>query len=465
MKTELKVGIFAIIVIVLLSYMTFKISGLGVAWKKGYKLHVVFDNISGLDEKSRVKIAGVNAGVVGKVWLEEGKAKLTLLINPDVVIYEDAKASLRVSGLLGDKYLSVWAGTPSKQPLKEGGWIKNTESAADIDALANQLSSAASHISSLAEAFEEILGKSEKEAIRETLQNLKTLTKNFNEILAENREPLHNTLVRLEDFSRTLNDKGPGLIDDLSKAARGLREVIEDNRYAFNESVENIRGFSQSAENITQKIEKGEGTLGKLVHDDKLYDSFSKVSEGAGKSFDVVERLRTYMDFRTEYFTKDSEWKGYFDLTIQPRDDIYYILGVVSDPIGSSEFTRTIIDGVEERKEEIKREIEYSAQFAKRFEDFILRVGMLESTFGFGVDYLFHDDKGKISFNMWDFGDDEADADNAHIKVGLDYKIFKYLFISSGIDNLLNSNRRGIYVGGGLKFEDRDFKYILGLIP
>jgi phospholipid/cholesterol/gamma-HCH transport system substrate-binding protein len=90
MKTELKVGIFAILVILILSYMTFKVSDLGVAWKKGYVLYVKFDNISGLDEKSRVKVAGVDAGVVSEVDLEAGKAKLSLLIEPDVTIYEDA---------------------------------------------------------------------------------------------------------------------------------------------------------------------------------------------------------------------------------------------------------------------------------------------------------------------------------------------------------------------------------------
>lgn len=466
MKTELKVGIFAIVVIILLSYMTFKVSGLGVSWKKGYRLNVVFDNISGLDEKSRVKVAGVVSGIVERVRLKQGKAELTLLMEPNVKIYEDARASLRVSGLLGDKYLALWAGTPTKRPLKDRDWIRDTEPAADIDALANELSTAASYISDLAEVLQNIFGKSEREAIKETIHNLKAITKNFNEILKEDREPLHNTLVRLEDFSKALSDKGPGLIDDLSKAARELREVVEENRYTFKESIENIKAFSKTADNIAQKIEKGEGTLGKILKEDKLYDSLSKVAEGAGKSFEVVNRLRTFMDFRTEYLTKEGDWKGYFDLTIQPSQDIYYILGVVSDPIGLAEITETKINGVTTRKEEIEeRKIEFTAQFAKRFEDFVLRIGMLESTFGFGADYFLNNNRGRISFNVWDFSADEAKADKAHMKIGLDYRIFKHIFISSGIDNLLNSSRRGVYIGGGLKFEDEDLKYLFGLLP
>ncbi|HDK16527.1 MAG TPA: MCE family protein, partial [Nitrospirae bacterium] len=257
MKTELKVGLFAIIVIILLSYMTFKVSGLGVPWKKGYRLHVRFDNISGLDEKSRVKVAGVDTGVVEKVSLREGRAELTLLMDPAVRIYEDAKASLRVSGLLGDKYLAIWSGTSTEEALKDGDWIVNTEAAIDIDALANELTTATAHINDLAEAFMDIVGESERDSLKQVIYNFESLTANLDDILLENREPLRETISHLRDFSVSLKEKGPGLIDDLSTVARQLREVIEENKYALKESMENLRSASESADKIAQKLEKG----------------------------------------------------------------------------------------------------------------------------------------------------------------------------------------------------------------
>lgn len=492
MKTELKVGIFAIIVVIALAYITFKVSGIGLGLKKGYRLYVTFENISGLDVKSKVKVAGVDSGVVEKIRLKDGKAELTILMEPGVTLYEDAKASLRVSGLLGDRYLSLWTGSSSRRPLKDGDSIMYTEPPIDIDALANKLTSAATYISDLAEILTDVFGEAERDAIKETISNLSVVTKNLNEILEEDRKPLHNMLVRLESFSKSLDEKGPGLIDDLSSVVKELREVVEENRYAFKESMENIQKVSKSASSITQrieegegtlgklvkddklydsfsniaqKIEKGEGTLGKLLKDDKLYDSFSKVAEGAGKGFDVVDRTRTFMDFGTEYLTKEGDWKGSFNLTIQPREDKSYILGVVSDPLGSTEITDTVTNGTTTREEKIKRKIEFTLQFAKRFEDFALRIGMIENTFGLGADYYLFNDKAKISLDAWDFSADEAKADKAHVKAGLSYEIFKHIFISGGIDNLLNSNRRGIFVGGGLKFEDEDFKYIFGTSP
>ncbi len=468
MKTELKVGLFAVIVIILLAYMTFQVSGLGVAWKKGYTLYVVFDNISGLDEKSRVKVAGVDAGVVGNVRLKNGMAKLSLLIDPDVKIYADAKASLRVAGLLGDKYLAIWSGTPSERPLKDGDVITNTEAPIDIDALANELTSAATYINDLAEALLDIFGEDERGSLKDTIYNLQSVTASLDEILEEGKEPIKSTIVKLEDFSSVLQDKGPGLIDDLSAVAKDLRALIGENRYALKESIENLQSATKSADSIAQKLEKGEGTIGKLLHDEKLYDSVSGLSEGIGKGLDVVNRLRTFVDFRAEYLRDNNDWKGYFNLTLKPKEDYYYILGAVSDNLGSAEITDITIDGVTVRKEEVKREIEFTAQFAKRINDLALRVGLMENTFGFGADYFLKfmgDDRVKISADIWDFNADEAGADDAHLRVGLDYTLFKYIFISTGLDNILNSKRRGLYVGGGIKFEDEDLKYLMGSLP
>ncbi len=482
-STELKVGTFAIIVIIILSYMTFKVGKLPFMWEKGYRLHVEFDDISGLDERSRVKMAGVDAGIVEKISLVDGKAKLTLLISPDVKIYKNAKIALKMSGLLGDRYLAISAGSPDQPLLQSGDSITNVIRAADFDDLANKLTTAATYISDLAGSLQGVFGEKERQTLTEAIRNLRDLTQSLKEISAENKEPLHKTIVQLEQFTEALADKGPGFVDDMSRTAKtlgdkgpklmddlgklasDLREVVGENRYTFKESMENLRTVSKSASNIAQRIESGEGTLGKLVKEDNFYNSINKISEEAGKSLDVASRLRTFMDFHTEYNTGESEWKGYFDLTLQPRKDKYYILGVVSDPKGVVETTDRIINGVKTREDETRSKFEFSAQFAKRFEDLALRIGLVENTFGFGADYFFNDDKGRVRVDMWDFSAKEADADKAHAKIGVDYRIFKYLFVSSGIDNLLNSNRRGIYIGGGLKFEDEDFKYIIGKMP
>jgi phospholipid/cholesterol/gamma-HCH transport system substrate-binding protein len=384
-STELKVGIFAIAVVIILSYMTFKVGKLPFMWEKGYRLHVEFDDISGLDERSRVKMAGVDAGIVEKISLVDGKAKLTLLISPDIKIYKNAKIALKMSGLLGDRYLAISAGSPNQPLLQSGDSITNVIRAADFDDLANKLTTAATYISDLAGSLQGVFGEKERETLTEAIYNLRDLTQSLKEISAENKEPLHKTIVQLEQFTEALADKGPGLVDDMSRAAKtlgdkgpkliddlgklanDLKEVVGENRYTLKESMENLRTVSKSASNIAQRIESGEGTLGKLVKEDKFYNSINKISEEAGKSIDVASRLRTFMDFHTEYNTGESEWKGYFDLTLQPRKDKYYILGVVSDPKGVVETTDRIINGVKTREDETRSKFEFSAAVCKTF--------------------------------------------------------------------------------------------------
>jgi phospholipid/cholesterol/gamma-HCH transport system substrate-binding protein len=479
-STELKVGIFAIAVIIVLSYMTFKVGSLPLLWEKGYRLYVDFEDISGLDEQSRVKIAGVEAGIVERIRLDNGKARLTLLINPDIKIYKNAVAFLRMSGLLGDSHLAISTGSSDQPLLKSGDDIVNAIPAADINMLANQMTSAASYISELTKDLRDVFGEAERVSLKLSIQNLEVLTKNLKQISTENRDPLRKLIAQLEDFTEALNRKGPGILDDISNlakhfneqgpelvnnlndAAKEIKQIIGENRVAFKDSMESIRNISKSTSVIAGKLERGEGTLGKLLKEDKLYNSLDKVATEAGKSLDVVGKLRTFMDFHAEYNTQESDWKGYFDLTLKPRDDKYYILGVVSDPRGSVETTKTITNGVTVNEDKVTSDIEFTAQFAKRFEDLALRIGLMENTFGFGADLFFSDDQGRVKVDLWDFSADEADADQAHIKIGVDYMIFDYIFVSGGIDNLLNSNRRGIYIGGGMKFEDEDFKYLFG---
>lgn len=486
LSTELKVGFFALIVLAILSYMTFKVGGF--EWmikKKGYTVYVYFKNIAGLDEKTKVKVAGVDAGAIEKIELREGQARLTLRMGPDVKLYSDASAAIRATGLLGDRYLEVKIG--SKEPhLKSGDTIKNVTEVVDIDDMTRNLSEVSANINKLASSLNEALGTEEaKASLKETVINLKDITRNLNDtiyandkrlrkvldnindltasindLVKTNKEPFTTAMTNFEDFSGTLKSDGPELIRNLNKATKELKAMVEENRSS-------IKSTTESIENIAKKIDSGEGTIGKLVKDERLYESINKAAEGVNRTITAVERFRTFITFQSEYLTKPKDGKGYFYVTLQPRPDKYYIIGVVGDPVGSVKTTKT--DG--DVKTEVEKKMEFTAQFAKRFKendlfkDTALRIGLTESTFGIGADQFFMKDRLKVSADVWDFSSDEEGAKSPHVKVGADYFIFKNLFISGGVDNILNKKWRGGYIGVGLRFEDEDFKYLFGTVP
>lgn len=483
LSTELKVGFFALVVLAILTYMTFKVGGFEWIKKEGYTVYVYFENIAGLDEKTKLKIAGVDAGAIEKIELKEGQAKLTIRISKDVQLFSDASASIKATGLLGDKYLEIKTGS-QKPALKSGETIKNVVEFVDIDDMVRKLSKVSENISTLADSLNEALGTEEarqslKESMlnlseitsnlnqtivvndnkmRTVLDNIKNLTSSINDLIDKNKEPFTATVGNLKEFSAQLKTDGPDLIANLNKASRELREMVEENKPGIKSTVESFN-------NIAKQIDKGEGTLGKLVKDERLYESINKAAEGVDRTIGAMERFRTFITFQADYLTKPKDGKGYFYVTLQPKPDKYYILGVVGDPIGSGTTTTTITDGKKVKEEEIKRKIEFTAQFAKRFKDVALRIGLTENTFGVGGDYFFHNDRGKVTTDVWDFSHDEEGAKSPHVKVGVDYFLFKNLFVSAGADNILNKKWRGGYAGVGLRFEDEDFKYLFGTMP
>jgi phospholipid/cholesterol/gamma-HCH transport system substrate-binding protein len=265
----------------------------------------------------------------------------------------------------------------------------------------------------------------------------------------------------MKDFSGTLKTNGPELVENLNKATRELKAMVEENRPLIKSAV-------ASMDDISKQINSGEGSLGKLVKDDRLYESVNKAAEGVNKQLSAIDRFRTFITFQAQYLTRNSDAKGYFDVTLQPSPDKYYILGVSGGTNKIVKTTETTYSppGNTVTKEETKDpQMRFSAQFAKRFSDAAVRVGLFENTFGVGADYFFNGDKGKVTADVWDFGKNEEHANNPHVKAGVNYFLFKNLFLSAGGDNLMNSKLRGGYVGMGLRFEDEDFKYLLGTMP
>lgn len=485
-STELKIGFFAVIVIAILAFMTFRVGGFEWARKKeGYIVFVYFENIAGLDRKTRVKVAGVDAGVIEKIELEGVKAKLTLRMDRKVKLYSNATASIKATGLLGEKYLDIRPGSAVPY-LKDGDTIKYTEEVADLDEMVRNLSNVSVSINTLATSLNEAFGREEarkslQEAVKDLgeitetlnqaisvndkklrmiLDNINTLTASINNLVEESKEPLTTTLTNIKDFSEIVKSDGPELMKNLGTATEELKAVVEETRPAIKGAAESVKAMVEetrpaikstveSIDSIVKKIDRGEGFFGRLVRDERLYESITRVVEGVDKSISAVERLRTFMTFRTDYLTEPEEGKGYFHITLQPRPDKYYILGVVGDPVGEVE----------------RAEMEFTAQLAKRFKDVALRVGLRENTFGIGGDYFFYKDRGRITTDIWDLFNGEEGAENPHVRAGVDYFIFRHIFLSAGMDNIMNRKWRGGYVGIGLEFEDEDLKYILGAVP
>ena len=125
--TQIIVGLFTIIGIAAMIYLSVRLGRVEIFPPPGYTLFANFDNIAGLKTGNEVEIAGVKVGKVTAIGLKDNRARVAMRINEGVEIDDDAIASVLTSGLIGDKYVSVALG--GGDDLKSGGTIRKTQSA------------------------------------------------------------------------------------------------------------------------------------------------------------------------------------------------------------------------------------------------------------------------------------------------------------------------------------------------
>ncbi|MBF0257776.1 MAG: outer membrane lipid asymmetry maintenance protein MlaD [Desulfamplus sp.] len=136
---EFYVGIFMIIGIACTAYLIIELGGIRVVNKNDYRLNAYFSSVAGLKKGAGVEMAGVEIGNVISIELDKERmlAKVELGIRENITLAEDVMASVKTSGVIGDRYINLSPGG-SETMLESGDTIFNTESAIDIEALVSK---------------------------------------------------------------------------------------------------------------------------------------------------------------------------------------------------------------------------------------------------------------------------------------------------------------------------------------
>jgi phospholipid/cholesterol/gamma-HCH transport system substrate-binding protein len=131
---ELAVGLFVLAGVLCLGYLSVKLARMEVLGGDGYQIYAIFSNTGGLKEGASVAIAGVEVGRVKAITIEDYEAKVALTLKKGLEIQEDAIASVKTKGLIGEKYVQITPGG-SEEIIQPGGSILETEPAMDIEQL------------------------------------------------------------------------------------------------------------------------------------------------------------------------------------------------------------------------------------------------------------------------------------------------------------------------------------------
>ena len=478
MSREARVGIFVLLGLVILTYFTFRVSKWGLIAEKGYKLTVDFDSAAGLEPKSDVKMAGVPIGKVEEIQLVGNRARLVLRVRPEYRIPGDSIASIQSQGFLGEKYLELTPGKDTGRLLSEGGQLTRTEAPTNVDALVRKLDTIGDDIKKFTASISGTFGTEEgRESLKRIIANIDRLSANLSEISTANKEDLRATIANLRAFSETLKEETPGLVAKLERMSDDVTGVVGENRENLKESIENLKAASAKLDNtldhagkVLAKIDRGEGTLGKLVNDNTAHNSITDTLEGINRYVRKTEQLKTYFDYRLEWLSRPDEFKHYINLRLQPTADKYYQIGLVDDPRGrlktTTTTTTTTPPGTSNTiyEESYEDKLKFTALIAKRFYGVTAKAGMIESTGGFGLDYGLLKDRLYLGAEIYDFSRPDLPP---HLKVYGNYDIVKNLFVTGGMDDVLTDQKdfRTLFLGFGLKFADEDLKTLFGAVP
>ncbi|MHC4184024.1 MAG: outer membrane lipid asymmetry maintenance protein MlaD [Planctomycetota bacterium] len=131
---EIAVGIFIIVGLLCLAYISIKLGKVNLLGQNYYPVKAIFSTVKGLKDDTVVEISGVEIGKVDSIRLDNYEAVTTLMIRDDIRLQEDAIASIRTKGLLGEKYVEITPGG-SDEMIPPDGTIFETEPPIDLEKL------------------------------------------------------------------------------------------------------------------------------------------------------------------------------------------------------------------------------------------------------------------------------------------------------------------------------------------
>jgi phospholipid/cholesterol/gamma-HCH transport system substrate-binding protein len=384
-------------------------------------------------------------------------------------------------------------------PLPSGSQITNVNEGVAIEQLFESLNRITADVEAVTKALREALG-GETNSLKELIGNLEHVSKTIDTTITNSSDKLDRILDNAEAVSRDVRAITANKDEDIGAIVTNVRVITEQTRSVLetiqgivgaNEGdlTESVQGIKQalgslnrslsSLETVATKVERGEGTLGKLVADEALAQKVEGVVNDASDVLGHVRRIQTEITLRSELLLNEKEAKNYLSLRIIPQPDKYYLLEAIDDPRGlvrRETVTRSPPGPEEAASQEItttREVLKWSAQFAKRYGMCTLRFGIIESTGGVGMNLHFFEDKLEFKVDVFEFSNPTKNY--PRLKAYANLVPVQHLFLTAGGDDLVNPpledettgrmvSGRDYFVGGGIFFTDDDIKGLLALV-
>jgi phospholipid/cholesterol/gamma-HCH transport system substrate-binding protein len=425
----------------------------------GFLTYALFRDGSKLATGSPVVIAGVQVGVIEKMTIEGGFARVDMRLRDDLDLPADSFATRRADSLFGDSYIEIipsselGAGGPR---LKSGDPIAHVVEGSSSDAVLRSIGRALPRIDNALDTVNETVlrgrtwvsgpmregaGRADRWLaqgyIEDPIESFGRAVQRFDELTARGVEATATAPAEvaqaLARIDRVVADARSGIRD----LEASLVQALQDTR----EGLDRVDPQIEQAGELFAAIDEGrgddwKGTLGRLVNDPALGDELEDVTSGGREAVAGFNRFRSWLGMRAEFNVFSGDARLYASAELRARTDKFYLVEFERGPLGgvpSDELSDAAGSTSFLRRQEIRDRFRFTAQFGKQFGPLAVRGGLKDSTFGAGADALLFDGRLKLTADI--YGAFQA---TPRLKLSAALAVFRSIYVLAGIDDALN---------------------------
>lgn len=273
LKAETAVGLFVLAALGVLIYMSFQIGALRFATHRYAKYCLYSHDISGLNKKADVRIAGVKVGWIEQVTFEEEnqRVRICVMILKNYHLYEDAAGAIRQNGILGGKYLEIIPGDARLKKLPANSTLAEpAEDSLSIDILMKKINSIAGDVQEVTEALKQSLGgpdgaqsiKQFMDGCIQVTERVAACAESIDRMIITNEENISDTITGVKAVTQGIKDELPELQQKIGQISNAIDRD-------FNRVASQIEQLSPSLTKVLDSYVKHNGFV--IKHKFRLF--------------------------------------------------------------------------------------------------------------------------------------------------------------------------------------------------
>jgi phospholipid/cholesterol/gamma-HCH transport system substrate-binding protein len=418
---ETRVGMLILAAIAIFLFMGFQIGVFRFDQKQYAPYTLYLQDCSGLIPKAPVKIAGVKVGWIADIILEPSQknhVRTTIMIQNKYQLYKDASAAIRQEGLLGSKYLEIIPGGSLHTILPAGSILQQPiESPIGVEEIMVQC----------------------KQILQQTSQVIEIFSNRMQQCLHEDHI---KTALEIGDSIKKLSDS---CNDQLIPIAQDTCLQVKEN-----------------FKNISAEINTAVSGVKNIINRADSYE------------FVFDSHLEFMLQKAENYPHHDN--KGFFNVRVHPSENYFYLIQVNYSERGYAsrhEIQQTFFDSCDNQMRQTlfqRFNWRVGLQLGKIMGNYAVRAGVFENTFGIALDWQLPIPSDAIrwvsTFEMYELtGWNRVHDRRPHLKWINRLFLWSNIYFVFGADDFISKKNRSAFLGGGIRFGDDDFNYILSTMP